>query len=204
VTATLEPIYPIESSRLALRPLRPGDAAQMTAYRALAEVCRYVPFEPMGQKAMLDRIQGAWNRTHLDTEGQAVVLGVELRSTRALIGDVTLIWASERHRRAEIGYVLNPKYRGHGFATEAAHRLLHLVFDELAFHRVVARIVVGNDPSVRVAMRLGLRQEAHFREHEWFKGRWIDQLDFALLDSEWRSLHAPGTRVIDGCHLGPK
>jgi RimJ/RimL family protein N-acetyltransferase len=143
----------------------------------------------MDSDAVLGRLQSSWNRPRLDSEGEALVLGIEERSTRALVGDVTLIWASERHRRAEIGYVLNPVYSHRGYATEATHRLLHLAFDELEFHRVVARIVAGNDASVRVAARLGMHQEAHLVEHEWFKGAWIDELGFALLKDEFYAWH---------------
>jgi RimJ/RimL family protein N-acetyltransferase len=33
--------------------------------------------------------------------------------------------------------------------------------------------------------RLGMRQEAHLRENEMFKGAWSDELVFAVLDREW-------------------
>jgi RimJ/RimL family protein N-acetyltransferase len=36
--------------------------------------------------------------------------------------------------------------------------------------------------------RLGMRQEAHFRESELFKGSWGDELVFAVLATEWRTL----------------
>jgi RimJ/RimL family protein N-acetyltransferase len=34
--------------------------------------------------------------------------------------------------------------------------------------------------------RLGMRQEAHFRENEWFKGEWGSEFVFAILEDEWR------------------
>ena len=33
--------------------------------------------------------------------------------------------------------------------------------------------------------RVGMRQEAHFRESLWFKGEWADDVVFAILQSEW-------------------
>jgi RimJ/RimL family protein N-acetyltransferase len=33
-----------------------------------------------------------------------------------------------------------------------------------------------------------MRQEAHLVENEWFKGEWTDELDFAILEREWRAL----------------
>jgi RimJ/RimL family protein N-acetyltransferase len=192
--------HPVCSSRLLLRPLELGDVASLVAYRSLPEVCRFVPFKPMDAEVVRDRLEGSWSRHGLDGEGQALVLGIVRQAEGDLIGDMMLSWTSERHRSGEVGYVINPAYAGNGFATEATHRTLHLAFDDLGLHRVVARVIADNAPSVRVAMRLGMRLEAHLVENEWFKGRWIDELDFALLDSEWRSQHEVRIEAIrQGC-----
>jgi RimJ/RimL family protein N-acetyltransferase len=72
--------------------------------------------------------------------------------------------------------------------TEACRVLLALAFDGLGLHRVMARVDARNDASARVLRRLGMRQESHLRENEWFKGEWSDELDFAMLEDEWRAL----------------
>ena len=36
--------------------------------------------------------------------------------------------------------------------------------------------------------RLGMRQEAHFKESLWFKGEWADDVVFAILAREWGAL----------------
>ncbi len=164
----------------------------MVAYRSLPEVCRYVPFEPMDADEVASRIGGVWSQTTMGQEGDSIVLGAELVGTGQVIGDVMLRWDSEIHRRAEIGYVFAPAFGGQGYATEAGHALLHLAFDELGFRRVIARVDSRNQPSVRVVERLGMRLEAHLVENEWFKGEWSDELDFALLESEWLSRNYPG------------
>lgn len=142
----------------------------------------------MDAAAVRERLQGRWARHALEAEGDALMLGVERIDTGELVGDVLLMWHSAEHGSGEIGYVFNPAFSGHGYATEAAHRLLHLAFDDLGLHRVTARVDAENHPSARVASRLGMRQEAHLLENEWFKGRWSDELDFAMLEHEWRAL----------------
>jgi RimJ/RimL family protein N-acetyltransferase len=42
-----------------------------------------------------------------------------------------------------------------------------------------------NGPAAAVFRRIGFRQEAHFVEHVWFKGRWGSELVFGLLRGEW-------------------
>jgi RimJ/RimL family protein N-acetyltransferase len=147
----------------------------------------------MDAAAVRDRMKGIWARHSLEAEGESLVLGIELAESRELIGDVMLHWASAEHRSGEIGYVLSPDHSGRGYATEAAHRLLHLAFDDLGLHRVMARVDAENLASARLLTRLGMRQEAHLLENEWFKGHWSDELDFAMLEGEWTALH------VDGC-----
>jgi RimJ/RimL family protein N-acetyltransferase len=45
-----------------------------------------------------------------------------------------------------------------------------------------------NPASARVMEKLGMRQEAHFRENSFYKGEWCDSLIYAMLDREWRAL----------------
>lgn len=184
---TFRPTYPVRTDRLLLRPLTDADEADLLAYRSRPDVCRWVPFEPMDHDAFAARMSGVWSRTTLEAEGEAIVLAAEVIDTGRVIGDVMLHWVSETHRCAELGYVVHPDYGGQGYATEAARAVLRLAFDGLGVHRVMARIDARNDASARLAARLGMRQEAHLLENEWFKGDWSDELDFAILENEWRS-----------------
>ena len=162
-----------------------ADADAMLAYRGRLDVSQYVPFEPMSRDDILERIAGQWSRTELTDEGQALTLGAEVAATGALAGDVMLFWHSREHAGGEVGYVLNPALGGRGYATEAASAVLRLGFEELGLHRIVARIDEDNEPSVRLARRLGMRPEARLVENEFFKGRWSSELDFAMLAEEW-------------------
>lgn len=59
---------------------------------------------------------------------------------------------------------------------------------ELGLHRIVARIDERNEPSVKLARRLGMRQEARLVHNEFFKGEWSTEVDFAMLAEEWYRL----------------
>jgi RimJ/RimL family protein N-acetyltransferase len=195
----LRPEYPIWTDRLLLRPLTIGDVDALLAYRSRPDVCRYVPFEPMDRQVIGERLAGQWVRTVLTDEGQSLTLGIELAHTSELVGGVILFWHSRQHRGGEIGYVLNPDFAGQGYATEAAHALLRLGFDELGLHRIVARLDERNEASAKVAHRLGMRQEARLIHNELFKGEWITKLDFAMLADEWPAHRA---RFGDGRQPG--
>jgi RimJ/RimL family protein N-acetyltransferase len=187
-----EPLtYPIRTSRLALRPLIPDDADDLVLYRSRQDVSRWVPFSAMDRADVLTRILGGWANHQLTDEGQSLTLGVELPDAAerpTVIGDVVLFWHSREHASGEVGYVLNPQYTGHGYATEAVRAMLDVAFGHLHLHRVTARVDARNQASQQLALRVGMRQEAHLLENEWFKGDWSDEIDFAVLDHEWRRL----------------
>jgi RimJ/RimL family protein N-acetyltransferase len=186
---SLRPTYPIRTARLMLRPLIINDADCLLAYRSREDVCRYVPFEPMSRDDIIERIAGPWARRELTDEGQSLTLGAQVGETSELAGDVVLFWHSREHASGELGYVFNPALGGRGYATEAANVLLRLGFEELGLHRIVARIDERNESSVRLARRLGMRQEARLVDNEFFKGEWSTELDFAMLADEWHARH---------------
>ena len=184
----LAPDYPLVTERLALRPRASGDVDAVHAYQSREDVCRYIPYSPRSREEVAARFADPGKtRATLDAEGQALNLAVVLRQTDELIGDVMLFWHSTEHRSGEIGYVLNPTFHGNGYVTEACGALLALAFDGLGLHRITARIDARNEPSARVLRRLGMRQEAVLVENEWVKGEWTTEIDFALLDREWRA-----------------
>ncbi len=190
----LQPDYPVVTERLRLRPLSTTDAAALLAYRSIPEVCRFVPFRPMTREVIAERLRGDWSRSGIEAEGDALTLGVELSSCAQVIGDVVLFFRSAEHRGGEVGWVFHPGHSGHGYATEATHALLHLAFDQLGLHRVTAKVDSRNEPSLRLADRLGMRREAHLVSNEWFKGEWTDEIDFALLEDEWVAQHRAAPR----------
>ncbi|HSR86333.1 MAG TPA: GNAT family N-acetyltransferase [Streptosporangiaceae bacterium] len=193
----LAPVYPIRSARLLLRPLKDTDVDDLVEYRSIPEVCQYVPFEPQGIEDVLARINGVWRQETFAREGDSITLGAELTESGKVIGDVMVRWLSAEHSCGEIGYVFSPAFSGRGYAAEAAHAGLHVAFDDLGLHRVIARLDARNAASARLASRLGMRQEAHLRENEWFKGEWTDEIDFGMLAQEWSSRKLTGCPACD-------
>ena len=185
----LQPDYPIATERLLLRPLDPDiDVDAVYAYQSREDVCRYIPYSPRSRDEVAARLADPErNRTTIEKEGDYLSVGVEVRATRDVVGDVILIYRSEEHRTGEIGYVISPEHAGNGYATEASRALLKLAFDDLELHRVIGRIDARNDASAAVLRRLGMRQEAVLVENEWFKGEWTNEVDFAILEHEWRA-----------------
>ncbi len=175
----------LQTERLLLRPFRDADLNRLAEYQAMPEVARYMYWEPASRpevEAMMARWMGA---TRLEQDDDVVTLAVARGDDGLLLGSVTIFLRSIEHRQVEVGYVFHPDAGGHGYATEATRVLVDFAFSELGAHRVFARTDARNTPSAALLRRLGMREEAHFREAEIFKGTWGEELVFAVLESEW-------------------
>ncbi len=177
----------IRTERLLLRRFREGDLDRLAATRALPEVARYLPFEPATRGQVEETLARRIAATALEKDDDWFVLAVERQADGLLLGDVTVFLRSLEHAQVEVGWIFHPDAGGQGYATEASRALVDLAFDTIGAHRVFARVDARNTSSAALCSRLHMRQEAHFRESELFKGAWGDELVFALLATEHRN-----------------
>jgi RimJ/RimL family protein N-acetyltransferase len=174
----------IVTRRLTLAPLATGDAVALFAYRSLPEVTRFQTWQPSSLEDAL-RFVEACNAVAFDTPGTWSQLGIRLRESGQLVGDLGVHFL-EDGAQVEIGFSLAPASQGRGLATEAVRGVLDHLLVRLHKHRVIASVDPRNEASLRLLRRVGMRQEAHFRESLQFGGEWVDDVVFAVLASEWR------------------
>ncbi|QBX56760.1 N-acetyltransferase [Nocardioides seonyuensis] len=181
---------PLVTDRLRIRPFDgERDLLAFHAYRSLPEVCRYAPIEPATRAQISSRLEGdTYTRSELREDGDAWMLAVEETATGEMIGDVILFWRSTAHEQCEVGWTINPAAQGRGYATEAARALAGAAFEHMPVHRLSAVIDERNEASVKVARRLGMRQEARRVDCEWLKGQWVTLTEWAVLEHEWAML----------------
>ena len=183
----LHPDFPLATNRLRLRPFTRGDVDGVFAYRGRKDVARYLFDPPLSRDECALAIQQRATQTGFLEEGDRIVLAVETVDGGQLVGEVSLIWRSVEARQGELGWIFHPDHQGLGYATEATNALLDLGFGPADMHRIFARCDARNDPSWRLMERLGMRREAHFREHGLFKGLWDEEFYYAILRDEWLS-----------------
>lgn len=177
--------FPLITERLLLRPFTDDDLDALHDIQGRPDVARYLYWAPRSRdetREMLDRVK---RMTAIEEGSDALRLAAVLPYSGTLIGDVSLQQISREHLQGEIGFVLHPDHQGRGYATEASAVLLRLGFEKLGLHRIIGRCDARNIASTRVMERLGMRREAHFRENEFVKGEWCDELVYAILAAEW-------------------
>ncbi|MEU8591772.1 GNAT family protein [Streptomyces sp. NPDC048664] len=187
----LSAVLPLTTERLRLRLFSPGDADDAYDYQRLEEVARYLYRPPRTRERCEEVIAEIAKATAWAKDGDTLTLAVcghgePGAGEPAVVGEVRLTLADARARQAEIGWLLNPRFQGRGYASEAAHALAALAFDTLGVHRVYARLDVQNTASVRVCERLGMRREAHLVENDLDGERWGSEYVYAALAADLR------------------
>jgi len=174
----------LESERLLLRPMRMSDADDMFAYARREDVTTYLLWMPHSSPS--------YTRDYLAYIEERYALGefydwavVEKASGR-MIGTCGFTRIDAPHNAAELGYVLNPDYHGRGYGTEAAARVLRFGFEELSLHRIEAKFMQGNEASLHVMEKLGMRLEGYRRDGMLVKGRYRTIGVCAILENEWK------------------
>lgn len=79
---------------------------------------------------------------------------LERTSDDAFVGRVGLMCPSG-WPDVELGWMLRPEYRHHGYATEAGRAALAFAWHTLKISRVISLVRPGNDASIGVVRRLG-------------------------------------------------
>lgn len=181
----IKPHYPIITFRLLLRPFTDADLDALFAYHSLPEVAQFLYWHPRSLEDTQTALQKKKEQAFFTEEGSVLCLAICLQETAQLIGEVILFWRSREHQQGEIGFVFNPHFGGHGYATEATRALLAFGFAECDLHRIYGSCDARNIASYKVMERLGMRREAHFVQNEKFKGAWGDELVYAILQEEW-------------------
>jgi RimJ/RimL family protein N-acetyltransferase len=110
-----------------------------------------------------------------------------VRTGARLIGLVNLDSLDWPNSHVEIGIALTePSARGHGLAGEALALLIRYCFAELGLHRLWARIIEDNAPSLRLFDKAGFQVEGRLRQHVLRRGVYRDMVILGLMRPEWQ------------------
>jgi len=168
-----------ETARLTARRFGPRDLAPFVAMRDDPEVARYQ----------------SWDR-YTDDDGRRFIaematlqpgdpgwfqFALEDKVSGSFVGDCGLFIDGADPRLARIGHTIARPFWNKGLATEAVTALADFAFGRFGLHRITASVDPRNVGSCRVLEKAGFRKEAHFRQSEWFKGQWADDIIYARL-----------------------
>lgn len=174
-----EPFPILESSRLSLRKILPGDATDFYKMRSDQEVMKYID-KPMMKsvaeaKALIKQIEAD------RLLGNGINWGITLREENKLIGTIGFWRMDKPNYRTEVGYMLQTKHQGKGLVSEALQTVLDFAFNQMHIHSVEANINPSNDRSRNLLIKNGFVKEAYFRENYFYNGKFLDSEIYSLI-----------------------
>ncbi len=173
----------LETNRLILREILPGDAGALLHIFGDDEVTRYfgmTTFTSIEQAQQL--IKGMTERFKNKVR---IRWGITLKGEHMVIGTCGYPdWDRSQHLGA-IGYDLASAYWRKGIATEAVTALLKFGYENMALNRIEALVMQENIASIQLLRKLRFQEEGILRGRGFWKGEFHDLKLFAMLKKDF-------------------
>lgn len=105
------------------------------------------------------------------------------------IGRIVLWEVDSSIREWEIGWYIKKAYQNHGYATEAAQKMLEFAFSKIKAHRIQALCHHSNRASEKVMEKQGMKKEGELREIRFMHQKWVNMSIYSLLESEFEGIN---------------
>ncbi|WJS93044.1 GNAT family N-acetyltransferase [Flavobacterium johnsoniae] len=174
------PFPVMETERLRLDLLQNSDVNEIFQLRSNPETMKYIP-RPLAKnnedalahiKMILDNIEN----------NIGINWAIRIKDEPKLLGIIGFYRMQPENYRAEIGYMILPEFHGKGYVPEAVKRLTKYGFEDLKLHSIEAVIAPENYASEKVLQKCGFTKEAHFKESEFYNGKFLDKVIYSLLE----------------------
>lgn len=180
LTINFSPFPILETERLTLRRVLPSDVKEMFELRSNPETMKYIPRplvtnydEALAHiKMMEDKIE----------TNEGINWAITIKGDDKMLGVIGHYRIKPEHYRAEVGYMILPEYHGKGITTEAVQCVVDYGFNTMQLHSIEGVIDPENEASQRVLQKCGFVKEAHFKENEFYDGKFIDAVVYSKLN----------------------
>lgn len=176
------PFPVIETDKLLFRRVTELDVSEIFELRSNPETMKYIP-RPLLQttddalahyKMIDDAIE---NNTGINW-------AITIKENPKLLGIIGFYRIQPENYRAEIGYMILPEAQGKGIVTESVKALVQYAFTEMNFHSIEAVIDPDNIASEKVLQKCSFIKEAHFKENEFYDGKFWDSVVYSILNKK--------------------
>jgi len=172
----------LSGGMVTLRDLRASDAASLFALLTTEEVARFISPPPTTVEGFEKFI--AW--THRQREaGKYVCFAVTVKGFDTAIGIFQVRDLATGFDTAEWGFAIGSQFWGTGVFEAGAKLVLEFTFNTIGVRRLEARAAVKNGRGHGALVKMGAVQEGVLRQSFEKNGRYLDQVLFAILRSDW-------------------
>jgi len=156
----------LETNRLLLREMLPSDAEALFEMESNPNVHKYLWNKPLTEISEVHAYIELIRKQYLENNiGRFVVV---LKETNELIGWVGLKYNTEivnnKVHFYDIGYRLNEKFWGKGYASEASHAWLDYGFNVMKIKTMEAAAHTANLASNKILQKIGMKITEQYME----------------------------------------
>ncbi len=127
-----------------------------------------------------------WIRTQIEP-GHVVQFMICLKADDKPVGSVYFRDIDQEHRKAEYGIFIGEEdVLGRGIGTQAAELALQYGFTELKLHRIMLRVLGGNERAKRSYEKAGFVQEGRFLDDVYLNGQFRDVIFMGIINPQER------------------
>ena len=181
LTLNFSPFPNLETERLLLRRVDSNDTLEILSLRSNPKTMKYIP-RPL-LKTDEDALEHIAMIDSKIESNEGINWAITLKDNPKLIGIIGHYRIKPEHYRAELGYMLLPEYHGKGIVSEAVREVVKYGFQVMDLHSLEAVIDPENHASAKVLEKNGFVKEAHFKEYEFFEGRFLDSVIYSILNN---------------------
>lgn len=181
----MKSVYRIETSDIVIRCYDPTDAKILknAIDNSLDHLKPWMPwakYEPQDLDKKVELLRNFRGQFDLDMDH---IYGIFTKDEKELIGGTGLHKRIASNGR-EIGYWINEKFIGKGFATESVKCLIRIGFELYDLNLIEIRCAPENKRSARVAEKLGFNLEAILK-NRLIDGEIRDQMIWSLFRNDY-------------------
>lgn len=144
-----------KTQRTLVRPFELNDYEEVLEMMRDPDVMRMTGFKEPQEDARVKELLKSWMATKGSDLG---VWAVEGLGESKLVGWFML--KKNKCQDPELGYMIQKKFWGQGFATEVASQFLNYAFNDLSLNKVVATVNSKNLSSIRVLEKIGMNKKS--------------------------------------------
>ena len=171
----------LETSRLILRKDTDGDKEILWNYmfsdKEAVKVCNWVDFK--NKEEFLNLRYEIPNNFYNWT--------IWLKDKNIPIGGISLHHQEDDYYHAEIGYSINPKYWGCGYASEALNVVLDFLINKVGYERISGECRLDNIGSKKVMEKCNMKLEGIKRKAYYKDGVFYDNYLFSKIKEDYNN-----------------
>jgi len=112
-----------------------------------------------------------------------------IKANNKAIGNVGSYWVDKNTNWLETGIVIYDKeFWNGGYGSEAYKRWIDFLFTSTDLHRLGMSTWSGNHRMMKVADRIGMKEEARIRKARTVDGQYYDAIKMGILREEWEEI----------------